>query len=130
MALFGRGGAASSKTSGAGATLEFHSILGKQAYCRICDKASPFSRCWLRVKPVSKCGCCGTALPDAEALYKRRQPACPACGEWLEQAGFEYGLCDGCGSKYEITEGCRPCLIPNRTQRTDMDKVGRSRSHD
>lgn len=129
MALFGRGGSSGSKPSDA-ATPESHSILGKNAFCRVCNAEATFSRCWLRVKPASKCSCCGTMLPNAPELYKKRQPSCPSCGEWLEQPGFEYGLCDTCGSKFEITEGCRPCLLPNQQQRAEMDKIGRAWSRE
>jgi hypothetical protein len=64
------------------------------------------------------------------ALYNKNQPACPTCGEFLEQPGFEYGLCDGCGSKYEIMQGTVPSLLPNKKQRHAMNKVGKSWSKD
>ena len=67
---------------------------------------------------------------SAETLYGRSLPACPKCGEYLEQPTFEYGLCDGCGSKYELVDGTLPNLLPNLYQRQEMDKVGRIRRLD
>jgi hypothetical protein len=128
MALFNRG--SGGKPAGAGPTPDIHPTLGKSAHCNTCGTTQAFTRSWLRVKQVTQCTCCGNALPNAAELYKKRQPACPTCGEWLEQPGFEYGLCDGCGSKYEITEGCKPSLIPNQKQRAEMDKIGRAWSRD
>ena len=63
---------------------------------------------------------------DLDMVYRRFQPACPACQEFLEQPGFEYGFCDGCGSKYEIMTGSKPGLLPNKAQRAEMNKHGRS----
>lgn len=130
MALFGRGGDSRSSGSDSAPAAEVHTILGKQAFCRVCNKQSQLSRCWLRTKPMTKCACCNAPLPNAAELYKKRIPACPHCGEWLEHPGFEYGLCDDCGSKYEVTEGCRPTLIPNKQQRAEMDRIGRAWSRD
>ncbi|MBN2310473.1 MAG: hypothetical protein JXR94_15980 [Candidatus Hydrogenedentes bacterium] len=103
-------------------------IMGRNAYCRICGADRQFSKCWLRVKPVAKCSCCGTAFADPAAVYAQVQPVCPRCEEPLESPGFEYGLCDGCGSKFELVQGTRPSLLPNKNQRAEMNKVGRSRS--
>jgi hypothetical protein len=98
--------------------------MGRDAFCRICNARQHVTRCWLQVDPVNPCTGCGTAFPDPAALYKKFQPACPRCGEFLEQPGFEYGLCDGCGSKYELVPGTKPGLLPNRTQRAAMAKYG------
>ncbi len=124
MALFNRG--SGDKRAAANATPEVHPTVGKSAHCHICGKHQTFTKSWLRAKPVTQCTCCGHALPNAAELYKKRLPACPTCGEWLEHPGFEYGLCDGCGSKFEITDGCKPAHIPNQQQRAAMNNVGRS----
>jgi hypothetical protein len=57
-------------------------------------------------------------------------PACPQCGELLEHPGFEYGLCDVCGSKHELVPGTRPSLLPNKVQREAMAKHGRVWRHE
>jgi hypothetical protein len=75
---------------------------------------------------VMRCSCCGLVFENPAALYKRLQAACPKCGEFLEQPGFEYGLCDGCGSRYELVPGTKPSLLPNRAQRAAMAKYGRA----
>jgi len=64
---------------------------------------------------------------DPAGLYRRALPVCARCGEYLEHPGFEYGLCDGCGSKYELVAGAKPGLLPNLKQRQEMDKHGKSR---
>ncbi len=99
----------------------------QQAYCRICREKRTFSNCWMRRVPLTQCECCQAPFEHPEALYKKIQPACPRCEEPLEQPGFEYGLCDGCGSKYELTAGTPPGLLPNKQQRDKMNAIGRSR---
>jgi len=94
--------------------------MGVTAFCRICDERRQFSACWVRTAPVQRCTCCGTVFPDPRKLYQQNLPACPKCGEFLECAGFQYGLCDGCGSKYELMPGTRPGLLPNKKQRARM----------
>lgn len=101
-------------------------VMGREALCRLCSDRKRFSRCWLRTEPVRRCGCCGQVFEDPAALYRRSQPACPTCGECLEQPGFEYGFCDGCGSKYELVAGAKPGLLPNKRQRAEIDRVGKS----
>ncbi len=76
---------------------------------------------------MAKCECCGLDFPNPAKLYEPFQPICPQCEEFLEQPGFEYGICDGCGSKFELMSGTLPGLLPNRAQREAMNKVGRSR---
>ena len=100
-------------------------IMGRTAYCRVCDTDQRFSRCWLRVAPVTKCLCCGLLFKDPAALYEKTTPACPQCGEFLEHAGFEYGYCDNCDSKYELVAGAKPSLLPGPKQREAMNKVGK-----
>jgi len=78
----------------------------------------------MRVGLLIQCPGCEAPLEDPGTIYADFQPACPACGEFLEQSGFEYGLCDGCGSKYELVQGTRPGLLPNREQRAEMAKHG------
>jgi len=102
-------------------------ILGKRAFCRVCNSYQQFSRCWLRIDMLTKCPCCGFEFPNAGLLYKQFQPVCPRCEEYLEQPGFEYGLCDSCGSKYELVEGTKPGLLPNFNQRQEMNKHGKVR---
>lgn len=72
-----------------------------------------------------QCPNCKTFFEDIPAIYKENQPTCPRCGEYLEQPGFEYGLCDGCGSKYELVTGTKPGLLPNAKQRAEMEKNGK-----
>ncbi len=100
-------------------------IPGRVIYCRICNAERMFSRAWRRIDYMRKCPSCGMDFPNPEEVYKRFQPICPQCEEPLEYPGFDYGLCDGCGSKYEITEGCRPGLLPNSQQRKEMNKHGK-----
>lgn len=122
MALFRKkdedAAAASPKPAGV------NTLLGKEVTCRVCNKRTQFSKCWLRSAPVTTCPCCGARFEDVAALYKKRIPACPQCGEFLEQPGFEYGICDVCGSKFEIMHGTIPGLLPNKKQRMEMDKYG------
>ncbi len=79
---------------------------------------------------VRQCPCCGLAFDDPVQLYRRFQAVCPQCAEPLEQPGFDYGLCNSCGSKFEIVEGTKPGLLPNRQQRAEMDKHGKVWSPD
>ncbi|HNR31704.1 MAG TPA: hypothetical protein PKI11_12520 [Candidatus Hydrogenedentes bacterium] len=124
MALFGFGKKDAER--GGNAADQTHPIVGRAIYCRICDAERTFTRCWRRAAPVRRCPCCGAAFDRPETIYARAWPACPQCGEPLEQPGFDYGLCDGCGSKFEIMEGTRPGLLPNQQQRKEMEKHGKS----
>jgi len=124
MALFGKSNKDTPKESAESSLA--HPVMGREAFCRMCNARKPFSRCWLRVKMVMRCSCCGLVFENPAALYKRLQAACPKCGEFLEQPGFEYGLCDGCGSRYELVPGTKPSLLPNRAQRAAMAKYGRA----
>lgn len=125
MALFRRG-----EESREGRTPDKAPTAPRQAYCRICGAVRKFSRCWVRLRPVRQCEGCGAAFEDPAALYRKFQPRCPRCEELLEQPTFEYGTCDGCGSKYELVAGTPPSLLPNRQQRQEMDKHGKMRSLD
>ncbi len=102
--------------------------LPNQAYCRICRAERVLTNCWRRNAPLRQCECCGMAFENPAALYNRSLPVCPKCEEFLEQPGFEYGTCDGCGSKFELVSGTLPGLLPNRAQREAMNKIGRMRS--
>jgi hypothetical protein len=123
MALFGRGEKPEARVE-----VETHPIVGKTIYCRICNADRMLTRCWRRVTPVRVCTCCATPFENPRALYAQTQPRCPRCGEPLEYPGFDYGLCDGCGSKFEIMEGTKPSMLPNLKQRQEMEKFGKSRS--
>ena len=123
MALFGKGNSKEGKGQGA---QPVRPVIGREAYCMACRERRPFSRCWMRVAPLTQCQCCGTAFENPAELYAKNQPACPKCGELLEQPGFEYGLCDTCGSKHEVMAGTKPSLLPNRKQRAEMEKHGKS----
>jgi hypothetical protein len=125
MALFGR----SDKEKEAGGSSDApppRPVMGREGYCRICNKRVMFTRCWQRPRPLAKCEACGAPFDNPAAVYGKTIPACPRCGEYLEQPGFEYGMCDGCGSKYEFVQGAKPSLLPNRVQREAMDKIGRA----
>jgi hypothetical protein len=122
MALFGRGGGDKARRP----VEEAHPLVGRVIYCRICDKDLMFTRCWRRMVQMQKCPCCGLVFDNPAELYKRFQALCPQCAEPLEQPSFDYGFCDGCGSKYEIMEGSKPGLLPNRKQRAEMDKHGKA----
>ena len=124
MALFGKGAKAKPKTPQD--PTQGTPVLGKRAYCRVCDDYRQFTKCWLRSTQLTQCTGCGLAFEDPATLYEKFQPACPRCGEFLEQPGFEYGLCDGCGSKFELVPGTKPGLLPNRQQRAEMDKHGKA----
>lgn len=129
MALFGigkkRGG-----DDGGERHAEVHPLVGRELHCGVCEDRRMFTRTWRRVRPMRGCPCCQTPFEDPARLYARHQPACPRCGEPLEHPGFDYGLCDGCGSKYEIVEGAKPGLLPNRQQRANMEKHGKAWSKD
>lgn len=125
MALFGRNDNKVAAPSGSGDAPQGRPVLGRDGYCRICGKRVMFSRCWQRPRPLAKCEACGTPFDNPAAVYAKTIPACPRCGEYLEQAGFEYGMCDECGSKYEFVQGAKPSLLPSRAQREAMDKNGR-----
>ena len=107
-----------------------HQLAGKQAYCTVCGSYRQFSRCWRRTALVRKCSCCELVFESAEALYKKFLPSCPRCGEFLEHPGFDYGLCDKCGTKYELMDGTKPGMLPNKKQRDKMNVYGKSRSRD
>lgn len=125
MALFGRGEKKEpSKETPEGSVAR--PVMGREALCRLCNKRPMFSRCWLRVDRCSRCSCCGLVFDDLNRVYGRIMPTCPRCGEYLEQPGFEYGLCDVCGSKYELVAGTKPSLLPNKAQRAAMEKRGRA----
>jgi len=120
VALFSRGDRESKDPS----VTQTRPVLGREAFCRICGSRQQFTRCWLRVGYVAPCPSCGAVFNDPAALYKKTLPECPRCGEYLEQPGFEYGLCDGCGSKFEVVAGSKPSLLPNKQQRAEMEKLG------
>ena len=130
MALFGRGNKDAGKQGASGpqrpANSGMRPIVGRAVWCRVCDREQQLSRCWRRMGLMAQCPSCGCTFENPAALYSRFQPACPQCAEPLEQPNFDYGLCDGCGSKYEIVEGAKPGLLPNRQQRAEMEKHGKS----
>lgn len=104
----------------------YRQLPPRSVYCRICDAQRTFSRVWQRLTPVTVCTCCKTPFDDPAALYRQTLPACPRCGEFLEQPGFDYGLCDNCHSKYEIVPGTKPSLLPNKQQRDAMNQFGKT----
>lgn len=73
---------------------------------------------------VRACTSCGMPFPNAGELYRGFQPSCPQCGEFLEHPGFDYGICDNCGSKFELPDGAKPGLLPNKEQRHRMGIIG------
>lgn len=123
MALFGRDERKRSREAKTPASVR--PLVGREALCRICDARRQFSTCWLRANYEVQCQCCGLVFENPALPYQKSLPACPRCGECLEQPGFEYGLCDGCGSKYELVPGTKPGLLPNKQQRAEMDKHGK-----
>ncbi len=127
MALFGRGDKVPAPEKPASGEQGMHPIVGKTIYCRVCDADRMLTRCWRRTGMMRMCPSCGQAFENPRALYKRFAPSCPKCEEPLEQPGFDYGLCDGCGSKYEVVEGTKPGLLPNARQRAEMNKFGKAR---
>lgn len=126
MALFGRSDKGSSSGKSESTEQGANPLVGRTIYCRVCDGDRMLTRCWRRTGYVRKCPCCGLVFENPRLLYVKFQPTCPKCEEPLEQPGFDYGLCDGCGSRYEIVEGTKPGLLPNLRQRTDMNKHGRA----
>lgn len=108
---------------------ETYPLVARQAWCSVCDAYTTFTRVWRRAALVRKCPHCGMVFEDPELLYKRFQPECPRCREPLEQPNFDYGFCDRCGSKFELMEGAKPGLLPNKRQRDEMDKNGKSWSY-
>ena len=105
---------------------ETRPLVGRVVYCRVCAADRNFSRAWRRMRRMPVCPCCGLEFKDLNALYAQHQPLCPRCEEPLEVPDFDYGLCDACGSKFEIMEGTKPGLLPNRAQRMEMNKHGRT----
>lgn len=103
-----------------------HPLVPKEAWCFVCDRRQRFTRVWRRAARLHACPACAFAFGDPELLYQKIQPACPQCREPLEQPDFDYGLCDGCGSKFELMEGTKPGFLPNKRQRDEMDKHGKS----
>ncbi len=124
MALFGRSDKTPSAPKPGAGDQGMHPIVGRTIHCRVCDAERMLTRCWRRTALVRQCTCCGTPFENPRLLYAKIPPVCPKCGEPLEQPSFDYGLCDGCGSKYEIVEGTKPGLLPNRQQRAEMEKHG------
>lgn len=122
MALFGKKN--SDDFSAKAAVPDMLPLEPRDIFCQVCVKKQKFSRCWQRNIPVSQCPCCGLIFQNIDALYKQSYPVCPQCREPLEQPYFDYGLCDGCGSKYEIVLGTKPGLLPNKEQRARMAKSG------
>lgn len=127
MALFG---GRQDKAQPGPAPSTVRQLPARKVYCRICNADREFSRCWARLGPLTVCQACQQPFDNPKALYERTMPACPHCGEFLEQPGFEYGACDTCGSKYEIMPGTRATLLPNKRQRDEMNKYGKSWSRD
>jgi len=117
MALFGK----KDKEADAPSNPVTVPLVGKTAFCTVCNAYRQFTRCWRRLQPVRQCTCCALAFENVAALYMRNQPACPRCGEFLEHPGFEYGLCDGCGSKFELVDGAKPGMLPSLEQRKKMN---------
>lgn len=124
VALFGKKGGGKQRGGEAGGTVP---TLPRSTYCRICAAERKATKCWRRTQQQNECECCSLRFENPEALYQRTQPSCPQCGEFLEQPGFEYGVCDDCGSKYELVDGTPPGLLPNLEQRKEMNKRGRIR---
>ncbi len=127
MALFGKWGGRKRRGGAAGGGTV--PTVPQSTYCRICAGERKATKCWKRTEYLTKCECCGTQFEDPEALYKNPRPACPECGDFLEQPGFQYGVCDDCGSKYELVDGTPPGLLPNRAQRKEMSKYGQVREN-
>jgi hypothetical protein len=125
MALFGRGNDKQDPPPPKEAAFP---LTPRKAQCSVCKTEKVFTKMWRRSGMMTKCPCCAQVFANPAPLYKRVQPACPRCEEPLEQPGFDYGLCDGCGSKFELIEGTKPGLIPNLKQRQERDKFGKSRS--
>ena len=101
-------------------------LVGREAFCMACGERRTFSQCWRRMRHLAQCTECQQTF-DPGRVYRDWQPHCPHCDAYVEQPGFDYGTCDTCGSKHEIPEGAKPGLMPNRAQRTEMDKHGKAR---
>lgn len=123
MGLFRRN--KSEGSSGRGKA-ETHPVPERTAYCRVCQSDQRFSNVWHRAERMRQCPACSLAFTVDNDPYQRFQPACPQCEEPMESDGFEYGFCDGCGSKYELVEGTKPGLLPNKAQRESMGRFGRA----
>ncbi len=129
MALFGRKNKAPGSRQPAERSREpadTHPLVGRRVYCQVCDADRTFSRCWRRTALMRRCPACGALFESPGKLYRDFQPECPQCAEPLEQVGFDYGICDGCGSKYEIVEGTKPGLLPNQRQRAERARIGKT----
>jgi hypothetical protein len=113
------------RKQGAGKQEKFP-LMAREAWCSVCHKSTRFTRVWRCAHPLSACSACGCEFDMPELIYDRIQPTCPKCEEPMEQPGFDYGLCDCCGSKFELVEGTKPGLLPNKYQRAEMRKHGRS----
>lgn len=125
MALFGKGSRKKKAVEAQAAASKSQPVPGHVACCLVCGDRQQFSRCWVRIGRIVQCPGCGAAFSDPAKIYAQFQPACPHCGEFFEQPGFEYGLCDGCGSKHELVQGSKPGLLPDRKQRAEMAKHGK-----
>ena len=123
MGLFGK---RDTQPKDGGGFAETVPLPGRQAWCRECKADRTFTKCWKRNGYVAQCPCCGVQFDNLAQVYERNQPVCPRCGEFLEHPGFEYGICDGCQSKYELVEGAKPGLLPNKKQRAQMEQYGKS----
>ena len=97
-----------------------HPLVARAAFCTVCNGDQTFSKCWRRAAMVRECTECATPFPNSGELYRGFQPSCPQCGAFLEHPGFDYGTCDGCGSKFELPDGAKPTLLPNKEQRHRM----------
>jgi uncharacterized protein YbaR (Trm112 family) len=129
MALFKRGKGKDAAKGSAGAN-DVYPVPGKTAFCKVCNSDQQFSRVWHRAERLRQCPDCSLVFNVDHDPYQRFQPACPQCKAPVESDGFEYGYCDGCGSKYELADGTKPGLLPNKAQREAMDRVGRAWSKD
>lgn len=130
MALFGKKPEPQPESTQPRLPAGMQMIPAKHAYCRICRDHRNFSRCWQRTAQMQGCPCCKQPFENAATLYKKNLPTCPNCSEYLEQPQFTYGLCDGCGSKFELLDGTVPSLLPNHKQRQEMNRFGKSWSPD
>ena len=108
MALFSKGNRKKKALEAEGPASKSRLVPGRVAYCLLCGDRQQFTRCWMRIGRISQCPGCGAAFSDPANIYAQFQPAFPHCGEFLEQPGFEYGLCDGCGSKHNSCKAARP----------------------
>ncbi|GMW00744.1 MAG: hypothetical protein AMXMBFR84_18810 [Candidatus Hydrogenedentota bacterium] len=122
MGLFGK---REDKSASAEAISATAPIPGRTIWCGECKTSRAFSKCWKRMGFIIQCPGCGVPFDNLDAIYGKHQPICPRCGEYLEHPGFEYGECDACHSKYELVEGAKPGLLPNKQQRARMEKYGK-----